>query len=170
MPVKSDLKELIARVLRRGTSLLVGTRVGRIVADQAVVEAIGDVVTVDHHGLEMRFAATNWINRFRAETFSSKEPETLEWIDGMPPGSVLWDIGANVGLYSCYAAAARGCRVVSFEPSLFNLEMLARNVYLNGWWSSLSAAALSRISRIRPAQASSSRVTNPPISVFTGLE
>ncbi len=132
MPMKSDLKEALARVLRHGTSALAGTRAGRIVADQAVSEAISDVVTVDHHGLELRFAATNWINRFRAETFSTKEPETLEWIDGMPPGSVLWDIGANVGLYSCYAAAARGCRVVSFEPSIFNLETLARNVYLNG--------------------------------------
>jgi FkbM family methyltransferase len=34
-------------------------------------------------------------------------------------------------LYTCYAARARGCRVVAFEPSVFNLELLARNVCLN---------------------------------------
>jgi FkbM family methyltransferase len=50
----------------------------------------------------------------------------------MPEGSVVWDIGANVGLYSCYAAKRRSCRVFAFEPSVFNLELLARNLFLNG--------------------------------------
>ena len=31
-----------------------------------------------------------------------------------------------------YAAKARGCRVFAFEPSIFNLELLARNISLNG--------------------------------------
>ena len=65
------------------------------------------------------------------DTFSTKEPETLEWIDGIPEGAVVWDIGANVGLYSCYAAMQRGCKVFAFEPSVFNLELLARNINLN---------------------------------------
>ncbi len=93
---------------------------------------MGEIARVQYGGFELRFAATNGINRFRAESFASKEPETLEWIDGMPRDSVLWDVGANVGLYACYAAVARGCRVVAFEPSIFNIESLARNVFLNG--------------------------------------
>lgn len=44
---------------------------------------------------------------------------------------MLWDVGANVGLYSVYAAKARNCEVYAFEPSVFNLELLARNVFLN---------------------------------------
>ena len=44
---------------------------------------------------------------------------------------MLWDVGANVGSYSCYAAKARTCRVYAFEPSVFNLELLARNIALN---------------------------------------
>jgi len=81
--------------------------------------------------LQLKFSVPNKLCRFRADTFSSKEPETLEWIDGLPKDSILWDIGANVGLYSCYAAKARNCRVFSFEPSVFNLELLARNIFLN---------------------------------------
>ena len=50
----------------------------------------------------------------------------------MPRNSVVWDIGANVGLCSCYAAKSRECLVYAFEPSVFNLELLARNIYLNG--------------------------------------
>jgi FkbM family methyltransferase len=53
-------------------------------------------------------------------------------MDSIARGSVMWDVGANVGLYSCYAARARGCRVFAFEPSVFNLEALARNIFLNG--------------------------------------
>ena len=49
----------------------------------------------------------------------------------MPKGSVLWDVGANVGLYTVYAAKKRMCQVWAFEPSVFNLELLARNIFLN---------------------------------------
>ena len=87
--------------------------------------------TVNHQGLSLTFSTPNPLTTYRAESFSNKEPETLEWIDSMPEGSVVWDIGANVGLYSCYAAKHRGCRVFAFEPSVFNLEILARNIYLN---------------------------------------
>ncbi|RHX90977.1 FkbM family methyltransferase [Leptospira stimsonii] len=86
---------------------------------------------VNYGSLILSFAIPNALNRYRADTFVTKEPETLEWIDSIPSGSIFWDIGANVGLYSCYAAKKRNCRVFSFEPSVFNLELLARNIYLN---------------------------------------
>jgi FkbM family methyltransferase len=87
---------------------------------------------VSYHGADLTLCIPNSLNHFRAQTFATKEPETLEWIESMPEGSVLWDIGANVGLYSCFAATARRCRVIAFEPSVFNLELLARNIFLNG--------------------------------------
>jgi len=68
----------------------------------------------------------------RALTFASKEPETLEWIGGFAQNATLWDIGANVGLYSVYAAKTKNTKVYSFEPSVFNLETLASNIHLNG--------------------------------------
>lgn len=79
----------------------------------------------------MRFYVPNAQCRYRVSSFSTKEPDTLEWMDTIPPGSVIWDIGANVGLYSVYAAKSRGARVFAFEPSVFNLELLARNIFLN---------------------------------------
>jgi FkbM family methyltransferase len=87
---------------------------------------------VNHNRIQLRFIVPNSLNRFRASTFSTKEPETLEWIDStVAEKSVLWDIGANVGLYSCYAAKSKDCKVFAFEPSVFNLELLARNIYNN---------------------------------------
>jgi FkbM family methyltransferase len=87
--------------------------------------------SVFHKGVHFKFATPNYICKYRADTFSSKEPETLEWIDGFIDESVFWDIGANVGLYSIYAAKNKKSNVFSFEPSVFNLEILAKNINLN---------------------------------------
>lgn len=86
---------------------------------------------IKHKNVELKITTPNQLCDFRAATFSTKEPETLEWIDSLNENSVLWDIGANVGLYSIYAAKTRNCKVFSFEPSIFNLELLARNIYIN---------------------------------------
>jgi FkbM family methyltransferase len=34
-------------------------------------------------------------------------------------------------LYSCYAAKKKLCKVFAFEPSIFNLEWLGKNIFLN---------------------------------------
>ncbi len=99
---------------------------------QELIEAaLGFSSSVRHGSVSMQFVTPNPLCRYRVSSFSSKEPDTLEWIDAIPMGSVLWDIGANVGLYSIYAAKNRDVRVFAFEPSVFNLELLARNIYLN---------------------------------------
>lgn len=62
--------------------------------------------------------------------FGRDEPETVAWIMGLPAGCVLWDIGANIGLYSLLAAR-RGLSVVAFEPSAASFAALARNAEIN---------------------------------------
>jgi FkbM family methyltransferase len=86
---------------------------------------------VKHGGVKMSFTSPNALTRYRSESFSIKEPETLTWLETIPEGSVLWDVGANVGLYSVYAARKRNARVFAFEPSVFNLELLSRNIFQN---------------------------------------
>lgn len=108
-----------------------GTRVGNFLHKQILSTAMSEVREISHDGLKLKFSAPNSLCDWRAKTFSTKEPETLEWIDSLPPGSVLWDVGANIGLYSVYAAKRRNCRVWAFEPSVFNLELLARNIFVN---------------------------------------
>lgn len=104
---------------------------GRYLQQRMAAVAMERSVTVRHNGHDLHWPVPSRLCRYRAETFSTKEPETLEWIDTMFRGSVLWDVGANIGLYSVYAAKASGCRVFAFEPSVFNLECLARSIALN---------------------------------------
>jgi len=61
----------------------------------------------------------------------SKEPDTIQWIDRFAPGDVFWDVGANVGIFSLYAARRRGVDVLAFEPSADNYMVLCRNVEIN---------------------------------------
>lgn len=125
----------LKRTIQSGLAALVSasrkTGVGRYIHNQIVNGAMDQVAEIHYHGISLKLSIPNIIGDFRAKTFATKEPETLEWIDAMPEGSSLWDIGANAGLYSVYAAKRRHCRVWAFEPSVFNLEMLARNIFLN---------------------------------------
>lgn len=125
------LKNGIRGSIQAVSGLLGGTRAGRVAFEPIVTGAMMRNVQVSHGDVTLRITVPNSLNHFRATTFATKEPETLAWLDGIPRGSLLWDIGANVGLYSCYGAKARDCSVVSFEPSVFNLELLARNIHLN---------------------------------------
>jgi FkbM family methyltransferase len=81
--------------------------------------------------IKIQLFTPNSICKYRADTFSTKEPETLEWIDKHGGDGALFDIGANVGLYSIYYAATKKSNVYAFEPSVFNLALLAKNIYAN---------------------------------------
>jgi FkbM family methyltransferase len=52
----------------------------------------------------------------------------------VPPGAVVYDVGANIGYVSLLLAkvAGRTGKVYAFEPLPSNLEQLKRNVELNG--------------------------------------
>lgn len=129
--MKNTAKRWARSGIRRAVALMAWTSLGRLVLDWIVAAATTRMELVRHRNVALKFVVPNRLNHFRVQSFSTKEPETLQWIDNIPHGAVVWDVGANVGLYSCYAAAARGCRVFAFEPSVFNLELLARNVFVN---------------------------------------
>lgn len=125
------IKRTAKAQIRLGALAFGKTRLGRVIFEQILDSSMSRTAKVVHAATELLFTVPNSLNHFRMSSFATKEPETLAWIDAIPRGSVLWDVGANIGLYSCYAAKARGCRVVAFEPSVFNLELLARNIFLN---------------------------------------
>jgi FkbM family methyltransferase len=80
---------------------------------------------------EASFFTPNQLCMLRAKTFSTKEPEILSWIDEFGGDGALFDIGANVGLYSIYYAKTKRGTVYAFEPSVFNLAVLAKNISAN---------------------------------------
>jgi FkbM family methyltransferase len=126
------LKRAIKGCLQSVAKSLTRFHAGRFFHQQLLEAGMNINMLVNHGGVNMSFTAPNALTRYRSESFSDKEPETLNWLESIPEGSVLWDVGANVGLYSIYAAKIGNTRVFAFEPSVFNLELLARNIFLNG--------------------------------------
>jgi FkbM family methyltransferase len=73
--------------------------------------------------------------KWRTDTMLTKEPGTLQWIDSFSQYTskpIFWDIGANIGLYSIYAAINNlNAKVISFEPSPTNVGILTKNISFN---------------------------------------
>ena len=95
-----------------------------------------------------RFFCPNLHTYRRARSLFTKESETINWINSFSPGDVLFDIGANVGIYSIYAAAL-GVQVVAFEPESQNYAILNRNIYLNNQQNRIIAYNLALSNEIR---------------------
>jgi FkbM family methyltransferase len=150
--VKTALRRGIIAVLRSMLRLS-GAR-GRYLVGQALAGDTEAVPSTDAQAIPfsrevistprgaITFHCLGELALWRARTLSTKEPETLEWIDSFGDGDVYWDIGANVGVYALYAAINRRIRVLAFEPSAANYFLLNRNIEINGLADWLQAYCL----------------------------
>jgi len=86
-------------------------------------------ITVD--GRSMKIIHHNDMCMWRAKTLLTKEPITIEWLNALGPKDLLYDVGANIGVYTLYASMIRHCPVVAFEPESQNYAALNANIHLN---------------------------------------
>ena len=82
------------------------------------------------------------LSRIRAYQF--KEPNTISWIKNLKSGDVMYDIGANTGLYSIFAAMLLNGNghVYSFEPESQNFASLNRNIKINELSTSITSLCI----------------------------
>ena len=97
-----------------------------------IVQSIRPVIDVPTRHGPMHCVGGHGRLLWRARSFHEEEPETVAWLDALTPDDVLWDVGANVGMYAVYAARFAGCRVFAFEPEAQNNALLIENIALNG--------------------------------------
>ena len=67
----------------------------------------------------------------RMDRMLSKEPETINWINGFDKTTVFFDIGANIGIYSLYSAIVKQNLVYAFEPHAASYKNLLESINLN---------------------------------------
>jgi FkbM family methyltransferase len=109
---------------------------------------------------------------WRAVRVLSKEPETIKWIDSFEPGDVLWDIGANIGVYTLYATLRPGVQIVAFEPAAGAYIALTRNIGLNDAHDRVAAYCLgisdttgaTRIYLEKPGASSAGHALHEPVN------
>ena len=77
-----------------------------------------------------KFFISHEIELWRSNTILTKEPETIEWINKFKKNEILYDIGANVGIYSLFASKKK-IKTFAFEPAFHNFKKLKKNIKLN---------------------------------------
>lgn len=89
--------------------------------------------TLRNDGLD--FVCETDAELWRARTLLTKEPGTIAWLKKLRLGDVFFDVGANIGCYTLYAARQVGDAgfVYAFEPHLGSAMALLRNVAVNGF-------------------------------------
>lgn len=109
----------IEPLLRRGYLLAHG-----LTNDWQHRARIGDVEAV--------FATRTWPEYKRVTTCFGEREIIAALLSDLDGDEVVWDVGANVGLYACFLASALPAgRVVAVEPELQNAARLQSNLRAN---------------------------------------
>lgn len=82
----------------------------------------GPLKILSHRGKNMAAAVSG---------FQTDEPEMLAWIDSFNAGETFWDIGANIGIFTMYAAQRKDLNILAFEPNGLNFGIMIEHVVLN---------------------------------------
>ncbi|HXJ53660.1 MAG TPA: FkbM family methyltransferase [Burkholderiales bacterium] len=94
-------------------------------------ERLNPTCEVAHESGAVRYLTPSSHLKWRVDSLFEKEPSTIEWIARFRRDEILVDVGANVGMYTVWAAKTRGVRVYAFEPEAQNYALLNRNLVLN---------------------------------------
>lgn len=103
-----------------------------------------DTVAHEVAGTTARFHVTTVEEFRRFRGLRDERPVIEAVLDALEPGDVVFDVGANVGAYTCFLARRLPAdRVVAFEPHPANLAALRANLALNDADATLVERALS---------------------------
>jgi FkbM family methyltransferase len=82
--------------------------------------------------VEVTFRTTGRMEFLRASTFLGERPVLERFLEELGPSEVVWDVGACVGTYACFAAnVVTDGYVVAFEPETTNRSRLVTNLAAN---------------------------------------
>ena len=114
---------------------LIKPEIAYLAKEKFISEIDNKILDINHSSLNkdthFKLFVPNSLCYYRGKSFSTKEPEMLEWIETYGGRGAFYDIGSNIGIYSIYFAKIKKGNVYSFEPSVFNLRQLCKNISLN---------------------------------------
>lgn len=133
--MKKYLKQIYKNLIRFALLLAIRTlslfpRSKYLISD-AIEDLRHNIIKININFHNLKFYEVNSLIKYRVNTITSKEPDTIEWINSIPTSEVVWDIGSNIGIYSIYSAVIKNLKCVSVEMSPLNLINLTKNIILN---------------------------------------
>ncbi|WP_200531423.1 FkbM family methyltransferase [Halorubrum sp. LN27] len=118
-PIKRIAVSLgLEKSLREGYSQLLS----KFTTDQTFTLDIGDEIA--------KFHVTNGVEVQRFQELMEEESVIESVLTDITPQDVFYDVGANVGLYTCFVGQISN-RCVAFEPHPVNCDRLRENIELN---------------------------------------
>lgn len=91
-------------------------------------------ITVSEGGRDYKFVCHSVKEQNRAQRMLEKEKGTIAWLDReLKPDDIFFDIGANIGVYTIFAAdRINGTGAIfAFEPHIPNANSLIENIVAN---------------------------------------
>ena len=116
--MKLFIKKILNFLIRLKIIILFKFRLGRFLIDKIIIAIFSLKKTILHNKINLTFHAPNRMNFYRIQTFSTKEPETLEWIDSFEKNKVFWDIGANIGDVTDVIVRNYNPNIYCYEPNI----------------------------------------------------
>lgn len=135
-----SIKYKILRIVTRLFSALIFLtgRTNSAFIKSFLAQELAPIYKVDIEHGAIKFFCPGTLPLNRARTLLTKEPETIDWINSIKKDEVLWDIGANIGIYSLFAASKK-ISTYSFEPFPGNYYLLSKNIEINEYSNYISA-------------------------------
>lgn len=96
----------------------------------------------------VKYVHINDNTAWRAQTLRTKEPATIKWLETFQESDIFVDIGANMGLYSLWAAKNKNVKTYAFEPESQNYALLNQNIFINELSHKVKAYCLSLSDKI----------------------
>ncbi len=119
--------DTVTRVLR-GAFVMSGARA---LANKSLGMYYRDKVTIPVNGEDVYFGTPNFEEFMIIRGLKDDKAALEEIIQELDEDDTFYDVGANIGLYSCSIAKLAGCDVYSFEPHPENSVTLAENAERN---------------------------------------
>lgn len=88
---------------------------------------------IKFNDIKINYSASSELcfRRWKAFEKNGKEEDTINWINNFKNESIFYDIGANVGVFTLYAAIKKKCKVYSFEPEPNSFIDLYNSIKIN---------------------------------------
>lgn len=104
----------------------------------------GQTTRVNVRNISVTLSTTTYAEFERFYDLKGERETLSDVLSEMSSDDVFFDIGANVGLYSCFVGSAvSGAQVYSFEPHPTNIDALKKNLEMNSINSTIFQLALS---------------------------
>ena len=79
--MKKIFKIIIKKIVKIFVAIVSTNRIGRYLTEYLAKYIFEQKRNINYKNIKLTFYSPNRLNKFRIDTFSSKEPETLNWIE-----------------------------------------------------------------------------------------